>query len=298
MKQNYFIVEFAHSLHGRLQKIHIPHRAVFAILAFAVIGLVSVLGFVSSYARMAWKVGNYNTLRRETENLRARYERLQKTVNQTNAQLASLQMLAQEVTVAYGIKQKIAGPPDLISEARLTPTMSETLESYNYLRSSKLSRLEPSFGQRLQVNIVPSIWPVDGRLLGGFGSRTDPFSGEGAYHTGVDISAPSGTSVHATADGRVEFSGFANGYGRLVIVSHGGGYETYYAHLSATNVTEGQEIRRGEIVGAVGSTGRSTGPHLHYEVRIGSNPVNPYRFLQKPLAAPQLARASDLLSGL
>jgi len=297
MKQNYFIVEFAHSLHGRLQKVHIPHRAVFVILALAVVGMFSVVGFVSSYARMAWKVGNYNALRRETENLRARYDRLQKTVNQTNAQLASLQMLAQEVTVAYGIKQKIEGPADLVSEARLTPTMSETLENYNYLRSSKLSRLEPSFVQRLQVNVVPSIWPVDGRLMGGFGSRTDPFSGEGAYHTGVDIAAPSGTPVHAAADGRVEFAGFYHGYGRVVIITHGSNYETYYAHLSASNVTEGQEVRRGEILGAVGSTGRSTGPHLHYEVRVGSNPVNPYRFLQKPLAAPQMARA-DIFAGL
>jgi len=298
MKQNYFIVEFAHSLHGRLQRVQIPHRAVFVLLAFAVIGAVSMLGFISSYARMAWKVANYNTLRRETDSLRARYERLQKTVNQTNAQLASLQMLAQEVSVAYGIKQKVEGPADQISEARLTPTMSETLENYNYLRNGKLSRLAPSFWQRLQTNVVPSIWPIDGRLMGGFGARSDPFSGEGAYHTGVDISAPSGTPVHASADGRVEFAGFYNGYGRVVILAHGNSYETYYAHLSTANVAEGQEVRRGEVLGTVGSTGRSTGPHLHYEVRIGSNPVNPYRFLQKPLAAPQIARAADVFSVL
>ncbi len=298
MKQNYFIVEFAHSLHGRLRRVHIPHKAILAVLALAVVGAVSLLGFVSSYARMAWKVANYNTLRRETDNLRARYERLQKTVNQTNAQMASLQLLAQEVTMAYGMKQKLTGTPDLISEARLTPTMSETLENYNYLRSSKLSRLEPSYGQRWQVNVVPGIWPVDDRLMSGFGGRSDPFSGEGAYHTGVDISAPTGTPVHASADGRVEFAGFYHGYGRVVIVSHGNNYETYYAHLSASNVIEGQEVRRGEIVGAVGSTGHSTGPHLHYEVRIGGTPVNAYRFLQKPVAPQQVARTTDLFSGL
>ncbi|MDQ6676468.1 MAG: M23 family metallopeptidase [Acidobacteriota bacterium] len=294
MKQDYFIVVLAHSLHGRLQRVHIPHKAVFALLALACIGAVSLVGFISSYARMAWKVANYNTLRNETDNLRARYQRLQKTVNQTNAQLASLQMLAQEVTVAYGIKQKIEGPSDIIAEGRLTPTMSETLENYNYLRASKLSRLEPSYGQRWQTNIMPSIWPVDGRLMGGFGSRSDPFSGEGAYHTGVDISAPTGTQIRATADGRVQFAGFYNGYGRLVIIDHGNNYQTYYAHLSSANVTEGQEIRRGQTVGAVGTTGRSTGPHLHYEVRIGSSPVNPYRFLQKTVAVQQTPRSTDL----
>ncbi len=298
MKQNYFIVEFAHSLHGRLQRVYIPHKAIFAVLAFAAVGALSVVGFVSSYARMAFKVANYNTLRRETDSLRARYERLQKTVNQTNAQLASLQILAQEVTVAYGIKQKVTGSPDLISEARLTPTMSETLENYNYLRSSKLSRLEPSYAQRWQTNVIPSIWPIDGRLMSGFGGRSDPFSGEGAYHSGVDIAAPTGTPVHVTADGRVDFAGFYSGYGRVVIVSHGNNYETYYAHLSASNVIEGQEVRRGEIVGAVGTTGHSTGPHLHYEVRIGGAPVNAYRFMQKPMATQQTARVTDPFSGL
>ncbi len=293
MKQNYFILVLAHSIHGRLQRIHIPHKFVYGILMLAVFGAVSLFGFVSSYARMAWKVANYNTLRDETDSLRARYARLQKTVSQTNAQLASLQLLAQEVSVAYGIKQNIAGSADLMSEARLAPTMKETLAEYNFLRGSRLSQLEGSYTQRTHVNVIPGIWPVNGRLMGGFGERTDPFSGEGAYHTGVDISAPSGTPVQATADGRVQFAGFYRGYGRVVIVDHGNNYVTYYAHLSRTDVLEGQEIRRGETIGAVGSTGRSTGPHLHYEVRICDAPVNPYRFLNKPVVAQAAAVVSE-----
>lgn len=292
MKQDYFILVVAHSIHGRLQRVHIPQKYVYGVLMLAVVGAVSIFGFVSSYARMAWKVANYNTLRNETESLRGRYERLQKTVNQTNAQLASLQMLAQEVSVAYGIKQSIVGAADLSSEARLAPTMKETLAEYNFLRGSRLSQLEGSYTQRFHVNVVPSIWPVNGRLMGGFGERTDPFSGEGAYHTGVDISAPSGTPVEATADGRVQFCGFYHGYGRVVIVDHGNNYSTYYAHLSRANVMEGQEIRRGEVLGAVGSTGRSTGPHLHYEVRVSEAPVNPYRFLNKPVVQ-QVAHNND-----
>lgn len=292
MKQDYFILVLAHSIHGRLQRVHIPQKYVYGVLLLAVFGAVSLFGFVSSYARMAWKVANYNTLRSETDSLRTRYERLQKTVNQTNAQLASLQMLAQEVSLAYGIKQNIVGTADLTSEARLAPTMKETLAEYNFLRGSRLSQLEGSYTQRFHVNIIPSIWPINGRLMGGFGERTDPFSGEGAYHTGVDISAPSGTPVHATADGRVRFAGFYHGYGRVVMVDHGNNYCTYYAHLSRADVMEGQEIRRGETIGAVGSTGRSTGPHLHYEVRIGDAPVNPYRFLNKPVVT-QIARSND-----
>jgi murein DD-endopeptidase MepM/ murein hydrolase activator NlpD len=125
-------------------------------------------------------------------------------------------------------------------------------------------------------------------LMDGFGHRSDPFSGEGAMHTGVDISAPMGTGVKATADGIVIHANWYFGYGRCVIVDHGNGYQTLYGHLSSVDVIEGQEIRQNEVVGRVGNSGHSTGPHLHYEVRVHSTPVNPYRFL---------AQASAMKSG-
>ncbi len=279
MKQQYFILVLAHSLHGRLRRIHVPHKFVYAILALAFIGTFSIFGFVSSYARMAWKVANYNSLRREADELRSRYQNLQKVVDQTNEQLASLEMLANEVTVAYGIKQKLEGPNDISAEGKLVPNFSETVAEYNYLRSSNLSRF--GFARRWHVNTRPSNWPVDGTLMSSYGQRSDPFSGEGAYHTGVDISAPMGTPAYATADGIVVFAERFGGYGRLVIVDHGNGYETYYAHLSRFDVIAGQEIRQSEPVGAVGTSGRVTAPHLHYEVRLRKAPVNPYRFLAK-----------------
>src|SRR5947208_982419 len=133
MKQDYFIVVLAHSLHGRLRRIHIPHQMIYAILLLAVFGCFSVFGFVSSYARMAWKVANYNSLRREADAMRVRYETLQKKVNQANEQLATLQMFASEVSAAYGIQQRLEGTPDIVSESRLTPTMTETIQEYNYL---------------------------------------------------------------------------------------------------------------------------------------------------------------------
>ncbi len=277
MKQQYFILVLAHSLHGRLRRVHVPHQVLYIVLALAMVGGFSIFGFVSSYARMALKVADYNSLRHEAEELRARYQNLQKVVNQTNEQLASLELLANEVTVAYGIKQKLEGPTDITTEGKLVPTFSETVDEYNYLRSSNLSRF--AFARRWHVNTRPSIWPVDGVLMSSYGERTDPFSGEGAYHTGVDISAPVGTPAHVAADGVVVFADRSGGYGRLVIVDHGNGFETYYAHLSRFDVVPGQEIRQGELVGAVGASGRVTAPHLHYEVRIRKAPVNPYRYL-------------------
>lgn len=283
MKQQYFILVLAHSLHGRLRRIHIPHQVIYGVLALALIGGFSLFGFVSSYVRMAWKVSNYNSLKREADGLRSRYENLRKVVKQTNDQLATLQLFANEVSVAYGIKQKLEGPAGISLEAKLAPTFTESVAEYNYLRSSNLSHLDRNFARRFHVNLQPSMWPVEGRLMSAYGQRTDPFSGEGAYHTGVDISAPTGMIARATADGVVIFADRDGGYGRLVVIDHGNGYQTWYAHLSRYDVMQGQEIRRGEPVGAVGTSGRVTAPHLHYEVRIGQAPVNPYRYLSKPL---------------
>ena len=281
MKQDYFIVVLAHSLHGRLRRVHIPHQFLYSALGAVAALLLVLFGVAGSYARMAVKVSNYNSLQHEAETLRQRYDNLQKKVRQTNEQLASLQSLADEVTTAYGVRKTLAGSPDLIAEAPLAPTMGETLAEYNYLRTTNLASRSTNLFTRTNVNVLPASWPINGRLMGGYGQRSDPFSGEGAMHTGIDISAPVGTPVKATGDGIILHANWNGGYGRCVIIDHGNGYQTWYAHLSRMDVMEGQAIRQGEVVGRVGTTGRSTGAHLHYEVRIHSTPVNPYRFMQR-----------------
>jgi len=281
MKQEYFVVVLAHSLRGRLRRIHIPHQAVYIILALALFGCFSVFGFVASYARMAWKVANYNALKREADVLRARYQNLQNTVSEKNQQLASLQLYAKEVSLAYGIKQKLEGPADITSEGKLVPTFAESVKDYDFLRSVNLLSLQNKQSRGFtMIGSRPSIWPVDGKLIRSpFGMRTDPFSGEGAFHKGVDISATYGAPVHVTADGIVVEAGWESGYGQMVCVDHGAGLSTCYAHLSQTFVHTGLTLRRGELVGRVGSSGRATSPHLHYEVRVGGIPQNPYRYL-------------------
>jgi len=288
MKQEYFVLVLAHSLRGRLRRVHIPHQAVYAVLVLALFGCFSIFGMVASYTRMALKVANYNALKRETDALRNRYQTLLTRVNQTDTQLASLQIYAREVTVAFGIKQKLEGPSDITAEGKLVPTFAESLDEYNSLRQANILSMHSRISRRiLGQAAAPSIWPIDGKLMGPFGQRTDPFSGEGAFHKGVDISAPTGTPVQATADGIVVFSEWESGYGRLVKVDHGGGIITYYAHLSKAYVQPGQELHRGDLLGAVGSTGRVTAPHLHYEVRNNGTPVNPYPYLVPKAAAYQ-----------
>jgi len=283
MKQEYFVVVVAHSLRGRLRRVHVPHQAVYAVLAFALLGCFSFFGLVASYARMVGKVANYNTLKRESDSLRVGYQRLQSVVNQKNDQLATLQIYAKEVSLAFGIKQKLEGPADITAEGKLAPSFAESVEDYDYLKHVKLLALTGKTSRGFQTpSGRPSLWPVDGRLIqSSYGQRTDPFSGEGAFHKGVDISAPTGTGVRSTADGVVVHVGMDSGYGRLVVVDHGTGLQTYYAHLSKFYVHAGQEVRRGDFVGAVGSSGRVTAPHLHYEVRVGGAPINPYFYLAR-----------------
>ncbi|MBP2688769.1 MAG: Peptidase [Deltaproteobacteria bacterium] len=133
--------------------------------------------------------------------------------------------------------------------------------------------------RRLLLESVPCGWPVRGMLSSVFGVRNSPFTETPVFHQGLDIVARAGTPVTASASGVVVKSGYEATSGNMVVVDHGAGYRSAYAHLSSCSVEEGAFVNRGEEVGKVGSTGRSTGPHLHYEVRVNGLPVNPARFL-------------------
>lgn len=129
------------------------------------------------------------------------------------------------------------------------------------------------------LDSTPSIWPVEGWVSSPFGWRTSPFTGRREYHKGLDISCPIGTPIYAPAKGTITFSGVDGGYGRCIKISHGANVSTRYGHLSRLAVKKGQVVTRGELIGYAGSTGRSTGPHVHYEVRLGGVPVSPLRYI-------------------
>jgi len=134
---------------------------------------------------------------------------------------------------------------------------------------------------RARYNATPNRWPCFGPITSPFGVRIHPVYASYDFHTGLDIAAPPGTPVAATANGIVVLASWAEGYGLLVILDHGCGYRTYYGHLSKILVSVNQKIKRGQIIGRVGDTGTSTGPHLHYEVQFNNSPVNPARYLAK-----------------
>ncbi len=135
--------------------------------------------------------------------------------------------------------------------------------------------------QRSILAATPSIWPVKGWITSGYGKRASPLTGEPGRHMGVDIANEANTPIRVTADGLVTYAGWQTGYGRVIVVEHGFGYSTRYGHCARIDVKVGDEVKRGQIMGYVGSTGRSTGSHVHYEVRVHGMPVDPEKYLPK-----------------
>ena len=216
-------------------------------------------------------------LRVENENrrLRAENERQQRELNRLSNRVEAVEdtsrKLAQESGLVSGNNSTPgAGGPEL----PLEPESVIALET-------KMNRIERELrAYEARHSHTPSIWPVEGTLESGFGGRRNPFGGSSyEFHSGQDIDAAPGAPVIAGASGKVTFTGWQNGYGQLVVVDHGRGLTTRYGHLSVIAASVGQLIKRGELLGRVGSTGRSTGPHLHYEVRINDQPVNPLQYL-------------------
>ena len=295
MNQQYFVLDFAHSIHGRVKRIQFSPRALYYLAGSIVLLAFVIFIAFSAYLRMSWKVANYNALRSDFEHLRDRYQELQRVSKQRTEQVATLQTLASEVSIAYGFNQSNPNAEALVAANPLDPSVQESIEEFNFLKSASYSHILHQYSKRWQVNTQPSLWPVNGVLRSSFGKRSDPFSGDGTFHTGVDLQASSGTPVHVTADGVVLRTEWGERYGRLLIVDHGNGVETWYAHLSKFSVLPGQEVRRGQVVALSGGTGRVTSPHLHYEVRLGGTPVNPYKYLAKSaITMPTQPAHSDL----
>lgn len=281
MSQQFFVLELAHAADGQIKRIRISYKAIAYVFLSIVALVVLMLAGCSSYLRMTWRVSNYDSLRADFNRLRTRYQELQRVSHQHTEQLASLETLASEVSVAYGFNQSMKSEGSDLDSGRLTPDVKESIDQYNFLKSASYGGIYHNYAHQWQTHARPSLWPVEGAIHSAFGVRNDPFSGEGAFHTGIDLAAARGTPVKVTADGVVTTEGWSGGYGKLLIVDHGNGIETYYAHLSQFTVVPGQEVRRGQVIALSGGTGRSTGPHVHYEVRIQGTPVNPYNFLPR-----------------
>lgn len=273
---------------GGMRRVRVPFYVLHLLAILAAVGGITILAGMGSYSRMLWKTTDYNSLLREQDSLKQQYRQLQTQVKDTNQRLSSLQSLAGEVAMAYGITRFRQTPFALPDDDEAANTQyQESVDEFSYLEKNasvvgmptSAARLMPEV-QLSSLGIAPTLWPVVGEITGHFGERLDPFSGEGAFHAGLDIASHYGDDVRATADGVVsEVGRRRSGYGRLVIVDHGFGVTTWYGHLSAFNTEVGMHVKAGDVIGYEGQSGRSTGAHLHYEVRINNTPVNPWRYL-------------------
>ena len=291
MSKRFYILFVARGEDGQLRKIPIPTRYLYVLAVGALFGLLGLTGMASTYVRMLLKVSSYNQLRAEREDLKTRYSHLEQVAQERDIQVASLGSLASEVSSLYGLKPD----PTLIqvtSDEQLdAPQVNSSMDRLAVLKTAALTGATTagmSMGLTrnvtpadwMRANSAPNLWPVEGPVTGSFGERIDPFNGEGAFHAGIDIGAVFGQPVIAPADGVVEFADFMGGYGRAVILDHSHGITTRFGHLKSFACYPGQHVHRGDTIGYVGDSGRSTGPHLHYEVRINDVPVNPHKYLR------------------
>lgn len=319
MRKRYYIIFVSREEDGRLRKIPIPLQYAYVFVAAAIVGAFTITGMAGSYSRMLLKTASFNQVRTDREVLRKDYAQLEQVAHEKEVQAASLGSLANEVSALYGLRQNklTAAKPVATAASPLTDTAdssdtfsdqayTQSLDHLYVLRRTALSGQvyqtldltvrHPFGGTDDVLNLAnsPSLWPVVGPVTSSFGERQDPFNGEGAFHAGIDISSAFGAPVRATADGTVDMADRTSGYGREVVIDHGFGVKTVYGHLSGFAVTEGQQVSRGQVIGYVGTSGRSTGPHLHYEVRIRNTPVNPHKYLRDTM--PQIATSAPQTS--
>jgi len=294
LQKRFYILFVARGDDGQLRKVSIPVHYLYVFVIGAAIGFLSLTGIASSYTRMLLKVSQFNQLRTEKDQLKDNYSKLEQVARERDMQVASLGSIAGEVSALYGLKSEptlVSASSEQIQDSEIT----SSLDQLHALRTSALSGAtmvgltmgltrNATTADWIRANAAPNLWPVEGQVTGSFGERIDPFNGEGAFHSGVDIGSSSGTPVVAPADGVVMLTETLGGYGKTIMVDHGNGISTRYGHLSGYAVTAGQHVHRGDVIGYVGESGRSTGPHLHYEVRINNTPVNPYKYLRITLA--------------
>jgi len=276
---------------ARFRKVQVPVR--FAKWAAGVSGalFLVVSAMLVHYMWISAEVSELVRLRSENGALVERTRQYELSVGRLQAKVTGLQKLVDKLGVMAGLESSLPdpGPSTGVGGVPSADTAAPSLDPSFVLRNmderleglkQRSTKLETFYKDRsLLLASTPSIWPVRGYFASNFGSRTDPFTNQRDFHPGIDISAPSGTRIHAPADGVVVHAGDKGGYGRCIMIDHGYGMVTRYGHLERYNVKPGQRVRRGDVIGFVGNTGRSVAPHLHYEVWVHDKLHNPIDYI-------------------
>lgn len=281
------------SLDGSAQRSRIfsfPLKLLYLITIISVItlclsGVSIVSGLISQNDQIRAK-----ELKKENKLLKERFELFSTKSQELEERLSNMERLElnlESITklTANSSKEEGKGGPEEVSFEELYSSLDlaewlDELGSQIGKREERFLRIKEIFEKnKTPLLSTPIIWPVEGRISSACGWRKSPFTGKREFHKGVDIVNSYNTPIKATADGKVSFAGRRQGYGLSVIINHKCGYRTVYGHLSKVKVQSGSKVKRGEIIGLLGSTGHSTGPHLHYEILVNKKQVNPWKFL-------------------
>jgi len=277
------------------------HKKTFRVLLYvSAFALLSITFFFCDYIQVKKKTFELSRLRQETQSQKSQIQFFSARIGDLEKQLSKLKDFdkririianlerGQETTPFMGmggpspsdVREKLGVEKDAKGLVQQMKTDIERLQTEAVSQEVSLSELEKLLeGKREVLTHTPSIWPVEGWLTSGFGFRTNPFTGLTQMHEGMDISNRTGTPVIAPADGIVSDIGSDWGNGKILVISHGFGMVSRYAHLNKVMVKVGQRVKRGDRIAEVGMSGRTTGPHLHYEVRLNGIPANPIRYI-------------------
>jgi len=287
MNKRYSTIIFVPHARAKFRKLKVSHRLLFSIVSLVSTSLCLSTFFSVQYFTSLSQTHELSKLRRENRELQTANEQFGKSVESLRTQLRTVEDRTRKLAIIAGIttldEASQGGSGGLRNDEMAGSPYRDDVDKMSF-RSNRLSKdlseLEEKFvAQSRMLSSTPSIAPVRGILTDGFGGRSDPFTREPGQHNAIDISSAVGQPIRSPADGIVVKAEWASGYGNVIYISHGYGYSTRYGHLSSFAVRPGARIKRGDVIGYVGSTGRSTGPHLHYEVRVNNNPVNPLEYI-------------------
>jgi murein DD-endopeptidase MepM/ murein hydrolase activator NlpD len=274
---------------ARFRRFQVPVRVAKWTMTLVAVGGLTIGGMLIQFARMAKEVNDLRRLRAENSELLTKTRAYEENAGKLQAKVLQLQTMVTKLGVMAGLEHSLpeaggAGVGGAVgSESQapmLAPRALAAIDDSLTSLTRRSAQLEEFYkDQTMVLASTPSIWPVRGYLSAGFGNRIDPFTGQRDFHSGIDISTPIGTRIFAPADGVILSASLQGAYGNSIIVDHGYGVVTRYGHLDAYAVRPGQRVRRGDLIGFVGNTGRSTGPHLHYEVWVRDQAQNPIHFI-------------------
>ncbi len=275
---------------AKFRKFQVSVRLTKWVLGSLVVLAVALVGIVAHYTWINVEVAELSRLRGENLALAAKARAYEENAGRLQTRVLTLQNMVTKLGLMAGVEERLpeSGLGGVGGVSRLDATapsldIAASLQDMDQTISSltrKSSRLQAIFeDQAVLLASTPSIWPVRGYFSDRFGNRKDPFTGMPDFHPGIDVSTPRGTKVLAPADGVVTYRGSRGAYGNTLVIDHGFGIVTRYAHLEGYEVRPGQRVQRGDVIGFVGNTGRSTAPHLHYEVWVDDQLQNPIKFI-------------------